>query len=71
MPERFEIRTTKRSVLPVLSDYYETAIYDRETRNMVICAGDTPAESLAQAEQYLALLNRSKAFRQEAKLLEM
>lgn len=59
MPERFDIRTTKRSIAPVLADYYETTIYDRQTGNMVMCAGDTSAESETYAERYLDLLNLS------------
>jgi hypothetical protein len=57
MTERFYIQTVKRCTGQVLADYYETMIYDRQTGNMVRCAGDTPAESETNAKKYLDILN--------------
>lgn len=65
MTERFEIFTIKKSVQGVLADYYITTIYDRINDIMVICAGNSPTDSEANARAYLAVLIARKSILQE------
>jgi len=60
MPERLEIHTITRTGWQGLADFHVTTIYDRQTGVMVSCAGDTPHESLTNAEAYLAVVNHLK-----------
>lgn len=52
-PQRFEIRTTMRRIWPVLADYYETVVYDRNTGRAVSSTGSTATESRENAMRYL------------------
>jgi uncharacterized protein (DUF427 family) len=63
MPKRFEVHTIPKRGWRGLADYYETTIYDKQTDTMVACAGDTPHESLTNAEAYLAVVNHLKEAR--------
>jgi hypothetical protein len=61
--ERFEIHTTLRKGWRDIADFYQTAIFDRETGNAVSSAADTPAESFKNALIYLLAQNALSASR--------
>jgi hypothetical protein len=67
MPERLQVKTIKRSGWRGLADFYVTTIYDQTNDIMATCAGDTPADSEANAKAYLAMLIARKVPHQEKK----